>query len=237
VTTAPSSTVTQRGAVREIKIDSEHFSIRFLLPVLTLVLVLMVHIGGMQVMADVLDSDQSPLCLVLPADVVTLFGGSALIERLLKRAIPSRRAATLSPAALIVTDGRKSPPVVTRIEWHKTVNVRAWRFTVGRKGRVPRGWYCMAVQLLQDDVDTILYTFMKSDDAEKLPGYAQFIRLRPRKETLSNTDLNAVAEQRRMLKLEDARWEDGGEMVRDDFAALLAQVSAVVPGWEQRGSG
>ncbi len=47
-------------------------------------------------------------------------------------------------------------------------------------------------------------------EAEELPGYTQFVRLRPRKETLSNTDLSTVAEQRRLLKLEDARWEDGG---------------------------
>lgn len=232
MTTATPGAGIPDSAARMIKIDTEHFSIRFLLPVITLTLVLVVHFGGMRLLDDAFGTGQSPLCIVLPADVVTLFVGSIIVERLLKRAFPSRRGATLSPESLVVTDERKKPPFVVRIDWDQAVNVRAWRFTVGRKGHVPRGWFCMAVQLLQDEKDVILYSFMKEKEAEELPGYAQFVRLRPRKETLSNTDLRTVADQRRLLKLEDARWEDGGEITKEDFAALMAQMHTVLSDWK-----
>jgi hypothetical protein len=57
------------------------------------------------------------------------------------------------------------------------------------------------------------------------------VRLRPRRETESNTDLRAAAEQRRLLRLEDARWRDGAEIAQDDFRAMLAALTPHVPGW------
>ena len=115
--------------------------------------------------------------------------------------------------------------------WDRTVNVMAWRFVVRRRTRIPKGWLCLAVQLLQDEATVILYTFMPPDEAEALRGYANFVRLRPRKETESNNDLRAVAEQRRLLKLEDARWEDGSEIAPDDFRAVLTMLETHVQGW------
>lgn len=216
---------------RLIKIDSEHFSIRFLLPILTIVLVILVHIGGMTLIDDVIKS-ANPLCLVLPADLVVLLFGSTLIERLLKAALPSRRTAVLSHNGLTITDARRNPPEESSIDWSLPFNVRAWRFSISRRGRrVPRGWYCMAIQLLQDETEMIVYTFMPQQEAEDAVGYSQFVRLRPRNETQSNTDLNTVAEQRRLLKLEDARWEDGAEMDRKDFSAVLGHVQRVLPDW------
>lgn len=216
---------------RLIKIDSEHFSIRFLLPVLTIMLVIAVHIGGMAVIEDVLENANA-LCVVLPADIVSLLGGSMVIERLLKMAMPSRRTAILSDAGLKFVDARQDPPEEAIIEWTRPFNVRAWWFSISRRGRrVPRGWYCMAIQLLQDETDVILYTFMPQKEAEAVVGYNNFVRLRPRKETESNTDLNIVAEQRRLLKLEDARWEDGAEVVRDDFIMILSHLEHVRPDW------
>lgn len=213
---------------RHIKIDTEHFAIRFLLPVLTLVAVVIVHLVALRVV-DTTFNIANPLCIVLPLDAAAVFAGSPLIERLLKVLLPSRRRATLTPDALVVTDARRSPPQQTRIDWHETLNVRAWRFEVRRRGtRIPRGWFCMALQLLQDDDDIILYTFMPQPEAEALTGYDHFVRLRPRQETESNTDLNAVAEQRRLLKLEDARWEDGAEVDRKDFRAIVD----TIPGWQ-----
>lgn len=227
----PSGGAAQATAARTIVIDSEHFAIRFLLPVLTIVTLLVVHLGGTALLDSLIDG-VNPLCIVLPADAAVLFLGSNLIERALKRLLPSRRRAVLDAEALVVTDGRRTPPEVTRIAWDRAVNVRAWYFPVRRRGaRVPRGWYCMAMQLLQDDADVILYTFMPPNDAEASAGYAHFVRLRPRQETRSNTDLSAAADQRRLLKLEDARWNDGAEIVREDFAAVLATLARVVPDW------
>ncbi len=218
-------------AERTITIDAEHFSVRFWGPVLTLTLVFIVHFGGQPVASRLLDDAISPLCLVLPADALVFFGGGMLIERWLKRLLPSRRSATLNEEALVVTDNRKAQPVTIRIQWHLTVNVTAWRFRVRRRTRVPKGWYCMALRLLQDEDEIILYTFMPPNEAEQATGYAKFVRLRPRKETQSNTDLRAVAEQRRLLKLEDARWSDGAEINPEDFHAVLAVLDQHVSDW------
>jgi hypothetical protein len=215
---------------RLIPIDSEHFAIRFLVPVLTIVLVVGVHLLGTALL-DNAQEGVNPVCLMLPIDLVLLLAGGYTIERLLKRALPSRRVARLSDATLTITDGRSRPPQQVTINWQQTVNVKAWRFTVARRTRVPKGWYCMALHLLQDEIEAVLYTFMPPDEAEYVIGYDRFIRLRPRKETESNTDLSAVAEQRRLLKLEDVRWHDGAEIARDDFRAILEIMQRRVPGW------
>jgi len=217
-----------------IKVDTEHFWIRFLVPVIAIGSAVLVYIAGV----STLDRSQigfNPACLMLPVSVLALFAAGFGGERVLKRLMPSRRYARLSDEALVLVDGRKrETPQVVRLEWGKIVNVVAWRFTVRRRTRVPKGWHCLAVQLLQDDLEMILYTFMSPEDAEKLPGYSNFVRLRPRRETESNTDLRAVAEQRRLLKLEDARWHDGAEISADDFRAILARFEHAVPGWKIR---
>ncbi|NLF75713.1 MAG: hypothetical protein GX573_08445 [Chloroflexi bacterium] len=226
MTTQLSST----GDGRRVIIDAEHFSIRFLVPIIALGAGLLTHFGGRALLDRLLDSID-PLCIVLPLDVVAVVGVGYGAEYLLKRLMPSRRTAALSDDALVVTDGRRDPPVVGRIDWQRTFNVKAWRFAVRRRTRIPKGWYCLAVHLLQDETEIILYTFMSPGDAEAIIGYDQFVRLRPRSETQSNQDLSTAAEQRRLLKLEDARWNDGGEISQDDFRALLAILQRRLPGW------
>ena len=215
---------------RLITIDSEHFAIRFLVPVLTIAFVVVAHLIGTVLLADAFE-DTNSVCLMLPVDFGLLLVGGYTIERLLKRALPSRRKAWLSDTGLTFTDGRVNPPEELTINWLQTVNVKAWRFVVPRRTRVNKGWYCMALHLLQDETEAVVYTFMSPDEAETVIGYNQFVRLRPRKETESNTDLSAVAEQRRFLKLEDARWHDGAEIGREDFQAILAVLQRRVPGW------
>ena len=216
---------------RTIEIDTEHILIRVLLPILTIGAVLGTHIGGLSLLGRLLPNNIDPVCVLLPLDGLVFIGGGLLIERALRRVWPARRRATLDDRALTLTDHRKRPPKLTRIEWGQRVNVRAWRFTVKRPGRVPRGWYCMALQLLQDENAAIFYTFMPRKAAEKLRDFDHFVRLRSRKETLSNPDLEAAAEQRRLLKLEDARWEDGAEVSREDFAAILEALRRHVEAW------
>ncbi len=216
---------------RSITVDSEHFGIRFLVPILTIGLVIGMHLTGMNLLEQVAPEGLNTVCIMLPIDIVVFVGGGMLIERWLKRQLPSRRRASLSDEELVLDDRRFNPSHVAHIAWDKTVNVNAWRFTVHRRTRIPKGWQCLALHLLQDDEEIILYTFASPEESETLHGYPNFARLRPRKETRSNTDLRAVAEQRRLLKLEDARWADGAEISREDFKAVLAALEQNVPGW------
>ncbi|MBN2305976.1 MAG: hypothetical protein JXQ72_15955 [Anaerolineae bacterium] len=217
--------------VRLIRIDSNHFAVRFLVPVLAVAATVFAHFFGMRVLDALFGDSVDPGCVMLPSDFLILIGLAYVIEYGLKRLLPGRRSAELSERALVLVDSRRKHPNVTEIAWDSIVNVMAWRFQVQRRTRVPKGWFCLAVHLLQDERDVILYTFMPQADAEAVPGYGNFVRLRPRKETRSNTDLHAVAEQRRLLKLEDARWDDGAEIGSDDFIALLTVMQRRVPGW------
>jgi hypothetical protein len=216
---------------RLIRIDAEHLTVRFLAPTLTIGVVILLHLIGVVVLNRLLDTDISPSCVMLPIDVAVFLGVGTVVERLLKRRIPSRRSATLSDEVLTITDARRKPPTVTRITWDKAVNIKAWRFTVTRRARVPVGWYCLALHLRQDEDETILYTFMSPQEAEAIVGYRKFVHLRPRKEIESNTDLNAVAEQRHLLKLEGSRWYDGADISPEDFTALLVTLRQQVPKW------
>lgn len=215
---------------RQITIDAEHGAVRWLVLILTAGLVVLVHLVGTALVRR-LAGGISSACIVLPLDVVALVAGGLTIESVLKRSIPSHRSATLSDQALIIRDERHRPPRITRIAWDKTVNVKAWRFTISRRARVQKGWYCMAIYLLQDDEEAVFYTFMPPHEAEAVLHYQRFVRLRPRQEIRSGTDLNTVAEQRRLLKLEDARWNDGAELSREDFKALLESLRQHVPDW------
>ncbi len=217
-------------AGRVISIDTEHFSVRFLVPVVMIGVTVLFHIVALRLMDGVFEG-VDPACVVVALDIPVLLGTGYVVERLLKRTIPSRRYATLGHDRLVVTDERTQPPQVTEIDWNRKVNTMAWRFAIRRRARVPKGWFCVAIQLLQDDVDVIFYTFKSPAAVETMPGSDQFARLRPRRETEKAADLHTAAEQRRLLKLEDARWRDGAEITADDFDALVAALGEHVPGW------
>lgn len=227
-----SSAVPSTPGERVIPVDPEHFRIRLLVPLLTGVATVAAHLIMTQVLDALMGEDSSTLCLVLLIDLAVLIGAGMLIERTLKRFLPSRRNARLSDERLILSDERRDPPDVREIAWDRMVNVNAWYFEIKRRTRVPKGWYCMAVHLLQDDTELIFYAFMSPKDAEALPSYNRFVRLRPRKESETHTDLRQAATQRRLLKLEDARWIDGAEIASDDLRSLLAVIDTQIPGWE-----
>ncbi len=217
---------------RRIAVDTEHFAVRFLVPVLTIGLTLLAHLILLSVLSRALDGSLSPECIVLPVDLIVLVTVGYGSERLLKRLAPSRRHALLDDGGVALVDERHKPAETRHIQWAQNFSVQAWRFTVKRRTRVPKGWLCLAAQLLQDETDIIFYTFMSPEDAEKMAGYQNFTRLRPRKETQSNTDLSAAAQQRRLLKLEDERWNNGAEIKPDDFRAVVHGLSDHAPGWE-----
>ncbi len=218
-------------AERLIKVDTEHFGVRFLLPIITIGVTLVIFVVSSTALGAVADEGLNVHCITIPLSVLVLVGTAWLAERGLKRLMPSRRSAVLAEDRLEVIDQRKKPTQVTRIAWGRTVNVQGWRFTVRRRTRVPKGWLCLAMQLVQDEEAVILYTFMSPDNTKTMPSFEHFVRLRPRKETVANTDLNAIADQRRLLKLEDERWNDGAEIAADDFRAVVEMVRRYVPDW------
>jgi hypothetical protein len=215
---------------RLIPIDTEHSS-QLLVPVLALVIAVTGHVIGLMLFRNVLKEIASPICAMLLIDVAVFIAAWSVIDRFLRRIRPSPRYATLNGEALVITDGRQHPAQVTRITWDRAVNIKAWKFTINRRTRVPKGWYCLALYLLQDETGAILYTFMNPQLAEAAIGYGHFVRLQPRQNSASNGDLDTLTEQRRLLKLENLRWQDGAEISPEDFNALLAVLQRRVPAW------
>ncbi len=202
---------------RHIKVDTEQFSVRFLVPTIAIGLTLITHFLSRYLFEEVLNVDFSAECIIIPLDLIVLVLAAYSTEGFLKLVMPSRREATLGDQALILIDGRKRPPQITQIEWEQEIEIQAWRFEVTKRTRVPKGWYCLALHFAQNGDEAIVYGFLSPDDAEKVPGFHQFIRLRPRKETVSSTDLNASAHQRRLLKFEDRSLAGWGRIPHRGF--------------------
>jgi hypothetical protein len=222
---------TELAGDRLIPIDTEH-SNQLIVPALALVTALVAHVVGLALFTSLLRKIASPVCAMLLIDAVVFVAAWSVIERIVRRVRPIRRYAVLSAEALVITDARRNLVQVTRIAWDKTVNINAWKFAISRRTRVPKGWYCLAVYLLQDETDAILYTFMNPQVAEAVIGYGHFVQLqKPTQSSGSDATLETLAEQRRLLKLENLRWQDGAEISPDDFNALLAVLQRHVPAW------
>src|SRR5258708_30829848 len=96
----------------------------------------------------------------------------------MERIWSSGRSLSADPSGLALRDVRKRQNKVSRITWDQRVNPLFWRFAVRRgSGRVPRGWFMLGLQLLQDDTVVTLYTFMSEKSAKALTAYKAFVPL------------------------------------------------------------
>lgn len=177
-----------------------------------------------------------------PFDVVGVFALAAGIalgvswgaEKVLTQRWPSGRTLSISSDGLVLAE-RGGPS--TRIDWDQRVNMMTWHFKI-RKGRawVPKGWYCAACQLKQDDAVIVPYTFVKPAIAETWADWKTFPELLPRKKVEKGSQehlLSEIGAQAQLRYAEQDRWHFGVEMKPGDFAQLLAAVREKVPDWEE----
>ncbi|NDJ51841.1 MAG: hypothetical protein GYB68_02010, partial [Chloroflexi bacterium] len=147
-----------------------------------------------------------------------------IVERLLKQVWPSGHILTLEDSQIKV---KRRSGEQAEIVWNQHVNALAWHFEIRKvRTRVPRGWYCVALQLNQDDESLALYTLIKPDEAQALPLWQHFEQLisrkrPPRKAGDDGPTLKEVTAQEQLWIAEKERWEVGLEMTPEDFAALL----------------
>lgn len=174
------------------------------------------------------------VCTTVVGALLLGVGASWLVERLLLRVWPSGRWLTVNDHHLELRR-RSDEPVA--IAWDDRINVMAWYFVVSR-GRtwVPKGWFCLACRLHQDDLIITPYTFMKPEDAQGLPQWRAFEQLVSRKQAPKRGEehlLKKVTEQGQLRAAEKDRWEDGVEMTPEDFIRFVALVDARVPDWPE----
>lgn len=111
-----------------------------------------------------------------------------------------------------------------------------WRFLVMKSTpKAPSGWSMLAMQLSQDDTDMILYTFLSPKQVKTFSLYHLFHVLLTSKDAQSpKLGVKESAEQRRLRKLEQARWENGAELRAADFLSLIESLMPLIEEWKTR---
>ncbi|MBN2469654.1 MAG: hypothetical protein JXN59_02925 [Anaerolineae bacterium] len=206
------------AAMRRLPVDVEHLGIRVVVPLLA--------IGGffvtlwvVPIVLGVLGLQQTVLgSLVLPLAVGGAIGAAFLGDRLLKQRWSSGREILLDEHYLILRDQKQPEKVVS---WGARVNMLTWRFVVSRRGRIPKGYHCLALQLLQDDEQITIYTFCEPKKLELVNDSDAFTLLAARSVVQDERlNLRVAGQQRRLLQAEDERWQAGAELTFEDFLAL-----------------
>lgn len=218
---------------RVFPVDVEHMGIRLVLPFIAVASFIGLYAVISQILATI-NPEGSLNCVGLLMAVFGALGAAALADRLLKRMWPSGRTLTASRQSLHLIDKRKGRNREMRLNWGERINVLAWRFTVKRgSARVQKGWIMLGCQLTQDDEQITVYTFVPAKEADE-GHYADFTQLALR-EVLEKGQLplREANYQRRLLKAESDRWQDGAELRREDFAQVVEMITRYVPDWRQ----
>lgn len=208
-----------------IIVDSEHIGIRTILPILAFV----GFIGGIllgRVVAQMIDRALSPTCISATLALIGMIGMIQLGDHILKRLWTSGRYIDVDDSQITLVDSRRKTTEQTSINWHHPFQVQAWHFVVPtRKSRVPKGWYCVAVRLVQGHQEFIVYSFLKPEEAlQQITSFHEwFTELKPKRERtqLASVDPRWAAQQERYRRLETQRWQDGAEVDSTSFYRLM----------------
>ncbi len=218
----------ERNQMRRFPVDIEHLGIRISVPVIALVALVLTWVLAPQILEALGLSDTIIGLMQLPLVLAAGVGGAYLTDRLLKGRWLSGREILADDQYLIL---REKNGVEKTIDFQERVNALAWRFTVNRRGRVPKGHLCLAFQLIQNEQEVTVYTFIAPTKVDALENADHFTPLASRK-TLGDDRLNmkVAGLQRRLLQAEDSRWEHGAELTTEAFAELwtLLQPSSLV---------
>ncbi len=211
----------------QMVVDAEHVGIRTVMPMLAVAGMIGGFVLG-RVVAPMIDPSFDSLCLSLVFAVMGLVGLFYVGDRIIKPMWSSGRGLEVDNSHLVLRDWRRKPVKETVLQWNDDLKVQAWYFEVPtRRSRVPKGWYCVSVRLVQDELNLILYTFMKPEEAEaKVAQFSEwFMKLLPKKERELITDTAKAARQERFRRLEGQRWYDGAELKAEDFLAVMALIT------------
>ncbi len=204
--------------MRRLPVDVEHLGVRVVVPLLAVAALVLTLMLGPVLLAALNLEETAASSLLLPLAILAAIGAAMLADRLLKRYWPSGREVLVDDNWLVLRD-RKNPERVLR--WDGRVNLLTWRFSVPRRGRVPKGYLCLAMQLLQDEQQVTLYTFYdpkKFDQVEEGEAFTPLVSRRALQEDRLN--LRVAGQQRRLLQAEDERWQNGAELQPEDFVEL-----------------
>ena len=220
-TSAPSGLTSRAAPDFSVPVDPEHAALRLAIigtfDGLTIVSYLLLN--------SILQGEGLNIIAILGALALGI-GGMQLVDGFLKRRWPSGRSLEIAGETVrLVLRGQTQ----REIDGAQHVNVMMWRFEIKKRARAPKGWYVIALALMQDDIYIPVYTFVSPEDYKMLPYSSQYVKLAARKE--AEQDMRLAGQQRRMLNAEAARWNEGAEITKPDFDAYVAQLTNRFPVW------
>lgn len=205
-----------------LSVDPEHGGLRFA------VLACFVGVGilGFLISGTLLSASDFGVILSVGIGIVAAVVITRIVESRLKNRWPSGRTLEASPTSV-----RLALKGVTQreIDPSQHVNVLLWRFVINRRTRIPKGWYVVALALMQENIYIPVYTFMSPDDFKALPIADQYALLTaPKKQ---ESDIRLAGQQRRLREAEVWRWNEGAELSKEDFMTYFSHLQANFPVW------
>jgi hypothetical protein len=160
------------------------------------------------------------------------FALSWAAENLLIYVWPSGRTIILEPEAITIDEADDG---TTTLDLDQKIDAFAWSFPIeSRRSWVPRGWYCVAMRLMQGKSFFTPYSFVSPKQIEEVPHNKYFTELISRKaaEKPGNDHLMEIFhDQVHLRAAEDDRWREGAELVAEDFLTLMRHLEQHAQDW------
>lgn len=238
--TSTTTTSSSFANVRTIPVDIEHAGIRIALPLVMLGIGVGLWIGlSDPINAFIIAATGIDGLGSVGSAVIGMFGAilaGVVADYLFKRYWPSGRALTVNPGALMLRDSRRGHEDSTAIQFDQRINPILWRFSIKRSTpKAQAGWIMLAIQLSQDDSTLVIYSFLPPKRAQAMRLFGLFTSLLSAREmTKTKLGVRETAEQRRLMKCETTRAENGAELRPDDFLSVLEMLHPHVTEWKAR---
>ncbi len=219
------------------RVDRNHLGVRLVVMVAMLSSIVIGLFVVMPLITDIMQlTGLLELCVTVIGVLLIGVGLSWGVEAGLREIWPSGRYLVADNSHIELRSRRVDPSV---LNWNERINVQAWHFAIQRgRSWVPKGWYCVACRLNQDEIVITPYAFFKPEAARQLPSWDSFELLVSKKSAPKRGDehlLKKFAEQSQLRSAEKDRWDSGVEMSARDFMSLMQQVVQHVPDWAKEG--
>lgn len=221
------STVDSAATTRSYPVDAQHSRLSLVVVLVFLVTTVLGYI----LIAAVLNNQSVSILALLGAFAVAYVIATA-VERTLKTRWPSGRTVDVDGSGVRIA---RRGVVEQEIRASRPTSALFWRFPTPRRSRVPKGWYVLAVALIQDDHYLPVYTLVPPSEGSSADIAERFTLLRAVKAQDAGAGgrdaLLLAGEQRRLKEAEDHRWRDGAEMTPEFFRDYIAHLERDFPHW------
>ena len=206
---------------------------------------------GFNLILDSVDSliAEFSLSLSCVLALALALGLAAFTERRLKRNWPSGQRLELSKGGLVAT---KVDGETVSIDWSTRIIALKWYFSIrgyalgGRERRLPKNYYCLALQLQQDEDRFVVHSYFPKSSVTGLVEGKEFLEIKPAeyykggavRRWIGSTDrpkipTSVLAGREGLYWIaERRRWTEGLELDASDFQTFLNMVEENLGVWD-----